>query len=67
MLFRNSAVVRPSEDELLQLATLIKLAQKGNYFLRSRRCGGTYEIIRLAEKLKAPVAYSYKAKDGDPV
>jgi pyruvate dehydrogenase (quinone) len=61
-LFRNSAVVRPSEDELAQLATLINSHKKVTIFCGLGAAEAHTEIIRLAEKLKAPVAYSYKAK-----
>ena len=62
MLFRNQPVVRPSEDELLQLAALLNSHKKVTIFCGLGAAEAHTEIIQLAEKLKAPVAYSYKAK-----
>jgi pyruvate dehydrogenase (quinone) len=61
-LFRSKPVVRPSEDELLQLAALLDSHTKVTIFCGLGAAGAHSEIIRFAEKLKAPVAYSYKAK-----
>jgi pyruvate dehydrogenase (quinone) len=61
-LFRNRPVVRPSEDELLQLAELLNSHKKITIFCGLGAAESHHEIIQLAEKLKAPVAYSYKAK-----
>jgi len=62
MLFRNRPVVRPSEEELLQLATMLNSYKKITIFCGLGAAEAHKEIIQLAEKLKAPVAYSYKAK-----
>jgi len=61
-LFRNKPVVRPSEDELLQLAELLNSHQKVTVYCGLGAADAHDEIIQLAEKLKSPVAYSYKAK-----
>jgi len=61
-LFRNSSVVRPSDNELLQLATLLNSHKKITIFCGLGAAEAHTEIIQLAEKLKTPVAYSYKAK-----
>ncbi|MGB4414501.1 MAG: thiamine pyrophosphate-dependent enzyme [Paludibacter sp.] len=61
-LFRNNPVVRPSEDELLQLAELINSHKKITIYCGLGSAEAHDEIIQLAEKLKSPVAYSYKAK-----
>jgi len=61
-LFRNQPVVRPSENELLQLAELLNTNKKVTIFCGLGAAEAHKEIIQLAEKLKAPVAYSYKAK-----
>ena len=61
-LFRNHPVVRPSEDELMQLAALINPNKKITIYCGLGAAEAHTEIIQLAEKLKAPVAYSYKAK-----
>ena len=62
LLFRNQPVVRPSEDELLQLAELINSHKKVTIYCGLGAAEAHKEVIQLAEKLKAPVAYSYKAK-----
>lgn len=62
MLFRNQPVVRPSEDELLQLAELLNSHKKITIFCGLGAAEAHKEVIQLAEKLKTPVAYSYKAK-----
>src|SRR5665648_98949 len=62
MLFRNQPVIRPSEDELLQLAELLNSHKKITIYCGLGAAEAHNEIIQLAEKLKAPVAYSYKAK-----
>ena len=61
-LFRNKPVVRPSEEELLQLATMLNSHKKVTIFCGLGAAEAHKEIILLAEKLKAPVAYSYKGK-----
>jgi pyruvate dehydrogenase (quinone) len=62
ILFRNKPVIRPSEKELLQLAELLNSQKKVTIFCGMGAAEAHKEIIQLAEKLKAPVAYSYKAK-----
>jgi len=62
VLFRNRPVVRPSEDELLQLAELLNSHKKVTIFCGLGAAEAHNEIIKLAGKLKSPVAYSYKGK-----
>lgn len=62
VLFRNQPVVRPSEDELVQLAELLNSHKKVTVFCGLGAAEAHKEVIQLAEKLKAPIAYSYKAK-----
>jgi pyruvate dehydrogenase (quinone) len=62
LIFRNKPVIRPSEDELLQLAELLNSHKKVTIFCGLGAAGAHDEIIQLAEKLKAPVAYTYKGK-----
>jgi len=61
-LFRNKPVVRPSEDELNQLAELLNSHPKITIYCGLGAAEAHNEVIQFAEKLKAPVAYSYKAK-----
>jgi len=63
-LFRNKPIVRPSEVELLQLAELLNSCQKVTIYCGLGAANAHDEIIQLAEKLKSPVAYTYKAKMG---
>jgi pyruvate dehydrogenase (quinone) len=62
LLFRNQPIVRPSEDELLQLAEMLNSHKKVTIFCGLGAAEAHDEIVQLAEKLKAPMAYSYKAK-----
>ncbi len=61
-LFRNQPIVRPSEDELVQLAELLNSHKKVTIYCGLGAAEARKEVIQLAEKLKAPVTYSYKAK-----
>jgi pyruvate dehydrogenase (quinone) len=61
-LFRNRPVIRPSENELLQLAELLNSHKKVTIYCGLGASEAHKEIIQLAEMMKAPVAYSYKAK-----
>ena len=61
-LFRNQPIIRPSEDELLQLAEMLNSHKKVTIYCGLGAAEAHKEVIQLAEKLKAPVAYSYKAK-----
>ena len=62
MLFRNRPVIRPSDAELLQLAELLNSHKKVTLFCGLGAAEAHDEIIQLAEKLKAPIAYTYKGK-----
>ena len=62
MLFRNRPVIRPSDAELLQLAELLNSHKKVTLFCGLGAAEAHDEIILLAEKLKAPIAYTYKGK-----
>ncbi|MCK9414906.1 MAG: thiamine pyrophosphate-binding protein, partial [Prolixibacteraceae bacterium] len=61
-LFRNKPVVRPSEDELNQLAELLNSHPKITIYCGLGAAEAHNEVIQFAEKVNAPVAYSYKAK-----
>jgi len=62
LLYRNQPVIKPSENELLQLAELLNSNNKVTIYCGLGAAKAHEEIIQLAEKLKSPVAYSYKAK-----
>jgi len=61
-LFRNNPVIRPSGDELQELANLLNSHKKITIYCGIGASKAHNEIIQLSEKLKSPVAYSYKAK-----
>jgi pyruvate dehydrogenase (quinone) len=61
-LFRNRPIVRPSEEELGALAKILNTHQKITIFCGLGAAGAHDQIVQLAERLKAPVAYSYKGK-----
>lgn len=61
-LFRNNPIVTPSEAELVQLAALLNANKKVTIFCGLGAAGAHDEVIQLAGRLNAPVAYSYKAK-----
>src|SRR5512133_1993488 len=62
ILYRNRPVIKPSEDELMQLSELLNTHKKVTIFCGLGAAEAHDEIIHLAEKLKAPVAFSYKGK-----
>jgi pyruvate dehydrogenase (quinone) len=62
MLFRSHPVIRPSDSELLQFADLLNSFTKITIFCGLGAADAHKEVLDLAGKLKAPVAYSYKAK-----
>lgn len=62
LLFRNRPIIKPSEDELIQLAELLNSHKKITIFCGIGAAEARNEIIQFAEKLKAPIAYSYKGK-----
>ncbi len=61
-LFLNKPIVRPSDGELAQLAQLLNSHKKVAIYCGLGAAEAHDEVVELAEKLKAPVAYSYKAK-----
>lgn len=61
-IFRSQPIVRPSEGELFLLAELLNSYKKITLFCGIGSTEAHKEIIALASKLKAPVAYSYKGK-----
>ncbi len=62
ILLCNRPVVRPLENELLQLAALLNSHKKVTIYCGLGAAEAHDEVIQLAARLKAPVAYSYKAK-----
>ena len=61
-LFQSKPIIRPSDNELLQLAELLNLHKKITIYCGLGAAEAHDELIKLAGKLKSPIAYSYKAK-----
>ncbi|WP_071145268.1 thiamine pyrophosphate-dependent enzyme [Bacteroides ihuae] len=61
-LFLNKPIVRPSDGELAQLAELLNSHKKIAIYCGLGAAQAHDEVVELAQKLKSPVAYSYKAK-----
>jgi pyruvate dehydrogenase (quinone) len=56
-------VVRPADDDLACLADLLNGAKKVALFCGIGCAGAHDEVVALAEKLKAPVGYSFRGKE----
>jgi pyruvate dehydrogenase (quinone) len=56
-------LVRPADTELARLAELVNGAKKVALFCGIGCAGAHAEVVALAEKLKAPVAYSFRGKE----
>ena len=66
-LFANGAfeavpVVRPADRDLARLANLLNAAETVTLFCGTGCAGAQSEVMALAEKLKAPVGYSFRGK-----
>lgn len=55
-------IVRPSDDELKALAQIINEGKKVTLYCGYGCRGSHSEIVALAKKINAPVAYSYRGK-----
>lgn len=60
--FETKPLLRPSEDEMAKLATLVNEATKVTVFCGIGASEANREVVQLAETLKAPVGYSFRAK-----
>lgn len=56
-------VMRPSNEELDAMAAVINAGQRVTLYCGSGCEGAEQEIVALAEKIKAPVAHTSRAKD----
>lgn len=63
-LYRPQPVIRPSDAELQQLATLLQQAGKVAVFCGIGATDAHDEVLALAGLLKAPVSYSFRGKMG---
>ncbi len=59
----NAPVVRPSDADLGRLAELLNKARKVAIFCGSGCAGADGEVLALAEKIAAPVGYSFRGKE----
>ncbi|XZF14228.1 thiamine pyrophosphate-dependent enzyme [Chitinophagaceae bacterium MMS25-I14] len=62
--YLNKPVLHPAEEELQQLAALINGKKKPVIFCGIGAAEAHDEVIQLAEMIKAPVSYSFRAKMG---
>ncbi|HVA29304.1 MAG TPA: thiamine pyrophosphate-dependent enzyme [Candidatus Baltobacteraceae bacterium] len=58
----KAPIVRPADDDLRQLATMIEGAEKVTIFGGDGCRGAHDDVVALAQKLKAPVGYSFRGK-----
>ncbi|HUE13661.1 MAG TPA: ubiquinone-dependent pyruvate dehydrogenase [Planctomycetaceae bacterium] len=56
-------IVRPADADLSRLADLVNKGQKVALFCGIGCAGARDEVVALAEKLKAPVGYSFRGKE----
>ncbi len=61
-LLRNDPVMRPSDAELQELADLLNGSKRVTIFCGIGCKGAHAEVVALAQKLKAPVGYSFRGK-----
>ncbi|MBH9983054.1 ubiquinone-dependent pyruvate dehydrogenase [Bartonella sp. B10834G6] len=60
---RPNPVLRPSEEELQQIASRLDQGKKVAIYVGSGVKGAHDEVVALAAKLKAPIGHSSKSKD----
>lgn len=58
----SPSVFRPADEQLKELAGMIREAKRITIFCGIGARDAHAEVVRLAEMLKAPVAYSFKSK-----
>jgi pyruvate dehydrogenase (quinone) len=56
-------LVRPADDDLARLADLVNRGKKVALFCGIGCAGAHDEVVALAEKLQAPVGYSFRGKE----
>lgn len=61
-IFRTHPVIRPSDDELKQLAALVNQSKKVTIYGGAGAENANTEIVALSKLLKAPVGYSFRGK-----
>ncbi|WP_131539061.1 thiamine pyrophosphate-dependent enzyme [Pedobacter nototheniae] len=63
-LFKNNPVIRPSDEELNTLSTLLNSEKKVMLYCGIGAADAHDEVVELAAKLKAPVGFSFRGKMG---
>jgi len=63
-IYRTNPVIRPSNQELHELASILNLHDKITIFCGIGAAEAHKEIIKLSQLLHAPVGYSFKGKMG---
>src|SRR5258706_9754185 len=61
-IFEAAPVIRPSDDDLARLAAILDSASRVTLFCGTGCAGAQREVVELAEKLQAPVGYSFRGK-----
>jgi len=61
-LFRNKPVIRPSDEELVQLSGLLNGENKIMIYCGIGAAEAHDEVVELAARLKAPVGFSFRGK-----
>ena len=56
-------IIRPADDDLGRLADLLNMARTVTLFCGAGCAGAQREVMALAEKLKAPIGYSFRGKE----
>jgi pyruvate dehydrogenase (quinone) len=56
-------LVRPADADLARLADLVNKAKKVTLFCGAGAAGAHDEVVALAQKLQAPVGYSFRGKE----
>ena len=56
-------LVRPADDDLARLADLVNRARKVTLFCGAGCAGAHDEVVALAQKLQAPVGFSFRGKE----
>jgi pyruvate dehydrogenase (quinone) len=62
--YRNNVVLRPVEEDLIQLADLLNKGSKISIYCGIGAAEAHDEIIQMAKLLKAPVGYTFRGKMG---
>ncbi|RNL54080.1 thiamine pyrophosphate-dependent enzyme [Pedobacter jejuensis] len=63
-LFRNNPVIRPADDELVELSKILNSEKKVMLYCGIGAADAHDEVVALAAKLKAPVGFSFRGKMG---